>query len=112
LIISAYAVYNALVKRLLKFSLMMCTACFVLHGCVYNCACDENIPERPQTPASKPIPKGAQLLSECTYINETIADSVAFSKKMANSRYAIYYQAMSRERVSELQARAKHISCP
>lgn len=87
-------------------------ACLTPGSCTYNCTCDESIPDQTRTPASQLIPEGAQLLNECSYIEESIADSTAFAKKMANSRYAIYYQAMSRERVSELQARAKEISCP
>jgi len=89
-----------------------CIACFSLDGCTYNCACDETLPEQTKTLTSHPIPQGEHLLNECTYINEGITESIAFSEKLAKSRYAIYYQAMSRERVSELQTRAKEIGCP
>jgi hypothetical protein len=98
--------------RISKTFYFLSLACLTLSSCAYNCSCDETIAKQNKSPTSQLIPEGAQLLNECSYIDESIADSITFSKKMANSRYAIYYQAMSRERVSELQARSKEISCP
>ncbi|MFC1589573.1 hypothetical protein ACFL3P_04800 [Pseudomonadota bacterium] len=82
-----------------------------LSGCSYNCACDENTPERRTTQISRLIPEGQQLLDECSFIDEEITESKSFAKKMAKSRYAMHYLAMSRERISSLQARAKQIGC-
>jgi len=82
---------------------------FILSSCTYNCACDNLEPTKISL---RPLPKGKQLVNECSYIKTGIADSKSFSKKMANSRYAIYYQAISRERISKLMDRAKELGCP
>lgn len=86
---------------------------FILSGCTYNCACEDTLPDQSTTQSYSyhPVPKGAQLIDECKFINEGIADSKSFSQKMSKSRYAIQYMAMSRERISNLQTRAKEIGC-
>ena len=111
MIVAIDAVYNARMKRKSKI-ISAYLACLTLSSCAYNCTCDEPLPDQVKSPTSSLIPEGATLLNECSYLKEGIADSIAFSKKMANSRYAIYYQAMSRERVSELQTRSREIGCP
>ena len=99
-------------KRILKTTILISFSLILLNGCTYNCDCEDNLPEQNTSNTPRPIPKGEQLLSECKYIDEGISDSKAFSKKMAKSRYAMQYLAMSRERISSLQARAKEIGCP
>lgn len=107
-----YEGYNAGMKRILKTTLLINISLFLLNGCTYNCSCEDKLPEQNISNTPRPTPKGEQLLNECKYIDEGIADSNAFSKKMAKSRYAMQYLAMSRERISSLQARAKKIGCP
>ncbi len=82
-----------------------------LSSCAYICNCEDQPAKQvvAQTPDS-PL-RGVQLINECKLINEGIADSKLFSEKMAKSRYAVYYQATSRERISILQTRAKKIGC-
>lgn len=84
---------------------------FTLNGCTYNCACEDAQPEDTTAQVARPIPTGEQLISECKYIDDDIADSKLFAEKMAKSRYAMQYLAMSREKISGLQARAKEIGC-
>lgn len=91
---------------------MMCLFGLALSSCAYHGGCDQDIVKAEPTPAAGPISESAQLLNDCTSIKDAIAESSVFSQKMANSRYAIYYQAMSRERVAELQTRARLIGCP
>jgi len=90
---------------------LTCLATLTLSACTYNCSCEDQ-PAK-QTIAQPPHTtlKGDQLIHECKFIDESITDSESYSKKMAKSRYAIYYQAMARERISSLQTRAKEIGC-
>ena len=99
-------------KRISKATLLIGISLILLNGCTYNCSCEDKQPEQTISHVPRPMPKGEQLLNECKYIDEGIADSKAFSKKMAKSRYAMQYLAMSRERISSLQDRAKKIGCP
>ena len=84
---------------------------FTLQGCTYNCSCEDPLMDHANTQTPVTVPKGQQLINECNYINEGIIDSELLAKKMANSRFAVYYQAMSRDRVTSLEARAKEIGC-
>lgn len=112
LIFAPPAVYNADMKRISKYIVMMCLFGLILSSCAHHCSCDQDIIKSQQIPAAGPIAEGTQLLNDCTSIKDAITESNVFSQKMANSRYAVYYQAMSRERVAELQTRAKLIGCP
>ncbi|MDH5711575.1 MAG: hypothetical protein OEZ15_07935 [Gammaproteobacteria bacterium] len=82
-----------------------------LQGCVYNCSCEDPVMDHASTQAPVTLPKGQQLINECNYISEAIIDSELLAKKMANSRFAVYYQAMSRDRVISLEVRAREIGC-
>lgn len=86
--------------------------CFSLYGCAYRCACDEELPEQ-RIPSALPVTaKSESLQNECAFLDEAVRDSRVFAEKMAKSRYAIYYQAMSRERTITLLKRASEIGCP
>jgi hypothetical protein len=98
-------------KRILTLLCLIGLVALTLSSCAYICSCEDQpakqvVAQTPDSPLS-----GVQLINECKFIDEGISDSKLFSEKMSKSRYAIYYQAKSRERISSLQARAKEIGC-
>ena len=87
---------------------LVCLMSLALAGC---CNCDPVRSDYTDAPASSSRFKDKELKGDCRYIKEEIASSKSFAKRMANSRYAIYYQASSWERISELEKQAKEMGC-
>lgn len=98
-------------KRIFTAIFLICASSLTLSSCSYLCDCDEHISKGTKTSAPQAMPKAFSLANECALIDEGIADSKVLAKKMSKSRYAIQYHAMSRERISEFQKRAKEIGC-
>ncbi|MDH5389170.1 MAG: hypothetical protein OEY06_12080 [Gammaproteobacteria bacterium] len=98
-------------KRIFISIFLICTTSLTLSSCTYLCGCDKHITKGTKTPSPQTIAKNISLVDECALIDEGIADSKTLAKKMSKSRYAIQYHAMSRERISEFQNRAKEIGC-
>lgn len=58
------------------------------------------------------VPDGSpELKDECACLNVDIARINQFTDKMKHSDYSVFYLALGREKVGELQSRADMIGC-
>lgn len=78
----------------------------ILSGCSHNQTHEAKASEQAIT-----FSQSVQHPNKCKDINENIADSRLFSTKMAKNCFAIYYQAISRDKIAKLQMQSKDIGC-
>ena len=85
-----------------------CLTILVLCGCATD---NEPRPDLYEILSLGKMPEGNELKNECTCLKEEMDKVNAFADQLSHSRYAVYYHALSREKIAELQNRADDIAC-